>query len=93
MMTLHQAKGLEFAHVFIVGVEEGLLPHSRALYDQHELEEERRLLYVGVTRAEKKLYLTHAQRRFMFGRSTYGQISRFINQKKDEAEPGFIRTF
>lgn len=78
LMTLHQAKGLEFKVVFIVGVEEGILPHSRALYDKQEMEEERRLLYVGVTRARKKLYLTYAQRRFLFGRGAYAQISRFV---------------
>ncbi|OGK24336.1 hypothetical protein A3C24_02235 [Candidatus Roizmanbacteria bacterium RIFCSPHIGHO2_02_FULL_37_24] len=92
MMTLHQAKGLEFPYVFIIGVEEGLLPHSRSLYDLHELEEERRLLYVGITRAEKKLYLTHAQRRFMFGRRMYSQVSRFID-KNDNGEDTYIKTF
>lgn len=83
MMTLHQAKGLEFSFVFIVGVEEGILPHSRSLYDTESLEEERRLFYVGITRAEKKLYITHAQRRFLFGRRSYAQASRFID---DSAE-------
>ncbi len=91
LMTLHQAKGLEFPVVFIIGMEEGILPHSRSLYDQHELEEERRLLYVGITRAEKKLYLTYAQRRFMFGRRTYAQPSRFIESHLDE--DSVVRTF
>ena len=81
MMTLHQAKGLEFPVVFIIGVEEGILPHSRSLYDKYELEEERRLLYVGITRARKKLYITYVQRRFLFGRGGYGQVSRFIAYK------------
>lgn len=81
LMTLHQAKGLEFDYVFIVGLEEGTLPHSRALLDVHELEEERRLFYVGVTRAKKKLYITHAQKRFIYGRSTYAQPSRFVTGK------------
>lgn len=91
LMTLHQAKGLEFPIVFIVGMEEGILPHSRALYDNQELEEERRLLYVGITRAEKKLYLTYAERRFMFGRRMYAQPSRFI-EKHVQAED-YIQTF
>ncbi len=81
LMTLHQAKGLEFDYVFIVGLEEGTLPHSRALLDIHELEEERRLFYVGVTRAKKKLYITHATKRFIYGRSTYLQASRFVTGK------------
>lgn len=88
LMTLHQAKGLEFPVVFIVGMEEGILPHSRALYDNQELEEERRLLYVGITRAKKKLYLTYAQRRFIFGRRMYSQVSRFIESRVgDESYP------
>ena len=91
LMTLHQAKGLEFQVVYIVGVEEGILPHSRALYDKQELEEERRLLYVGVTRARKKLYITYAQRRFLFGRGAYAQISRFVESYAPHA--GGIPTF
>ena len=63
MMTLHSSKGLEFPYVFIIGVEEGLLPHSRSFTDEEELEEERRLCYVGITRAKEKLYLTFAERR------------------------------
>ena len=78
-MTLHQAKGLEFPFVFIVGLEEGILPHSRAVDDLYELEEERRLFYVGITRAREKLYITHARKRFMFGRRNYSQTSRFLN--------------
>ncbi|MDO8497904.1 MAG: UvrD-helicase domain-containing protein [bacterium] len=78
LMTLHQAKGLEFPYVFIVGLEEGLLPHSRSINDMFQLEEERRLFYVGITRAKKKLYITFARRRFIFGRRTDGAKSRFL---------------
>lgn len=80
LMTLHQAKGLEFDHVFIVGVEEGLLPHSRSVSDLFELEEERRLFYVGITRAKIKLYITHAKRRFIFGRRGETVKSRFLGE-------------
>lgn len=78
LMTLHAAKGLEFPIVCIVGMEEGLFPHSRSLMDREELEEERRLCYVGVTRAKEKLYLTYANRRLYFGTRTQNMISRFI---------------
>lgn len=78
LMTLHQAKGLEFPYVFIAGLEEGILPHSKALYDTLDLEEERRLFYVGITRAQKELYITHVSRRFLFGRHAYTIPSRFI---------------
>jgi DNA helicase-2/ATP-dependent DNA helicase PcrA len=78
LMTLHAAKGLEFDIVFIVGMEEGLFPHSRTLMDKEELEEERRLCYVGLTRAKEKLYLTYANRRLFFGTRTQNMISRFI---------------
>ena len=81
LMTLHQAKGLAFPYVFIAGVEEGILPHSRSIDDLYELEEERRLFYVGITRAREKLYITHAQKRFFFGRRTTNQISRFIEEE------------
>ncbi|KXK08619.1 MAG: ATP-dependent DNA helicase PcrA [Microgenomates bacterium OLB22] len=84
LMTLHQAKGLEFDYICIVGLEDGILPHSRALYSTEELEEERRLFYVGVTRARKRLYITHAKRRFLFGRSGYTIKSRFLNDNEDE---------
>lgn len=78
LMTLHQAKGLEFEYVFIIGLEEGILPHARAIHDLLELEEERRLFYVGITRAKQKLYITYARRRFIFGRRNEGMKSRFI---------------
>jgi DNA helicase-2/ATP-dependent DNA helicase PcrA len=78
LMTLHAAKGLEFPVVSIVGMEEGIFPHSRSLMDREELEEERRLCYVGITRAKDKLYLTYANRRLFFGQRTQNMISRFI---------------
>ena len=78
LITLHQAKGLEFPVVFIVGVEEGLLPHRRSLGDPEELEEERRLCYVGVTRAQKRVYLLHTNRRNLFGSSSASNRSRFL---------------
>lgn len=78
MMTMHAAKGLEFKHVFIVGWEEGLFPHSRALLDQSELEEERRLAYVGITRAMQDLFLTYTLNRNIYGTSQSSIISRFI---------------
>lgn len=85
LMTLHQAKGLEFPYVFIVGVEEGILPHSRSVDDVFQLEEERRLFYVGITRAKEKLYITHAKRRFIFGRRNEEIASRFLGEE-DENE-------
>jgi DNA helicase-2/ATP-dependent DNA helicase PcrA len=78
LITLHQAKGLEFPVVFIVGMEEGLLPHRRSLEDPEELEEERRLCYVGVTRAQRRVYLLHTYRRSVFGGSSATQCSRFL---------------
>lgn len=78
LMTLHAAKGLEFPIVFMVGMEEGLFPHSKALMDKEELEEERRLCYVGITRAKKRLFLTHARKRLFFGQRNSNTISRFI---------------
>ncbi len=79
LMTVHAAKGLEFPVVFMVGMEEGIFPHSR-IYEagQAELEEERRLCYVGMTRAKQELYLVHAQARMLFGTRSYGQPSRFL---------------
>ncbi len=80
LMTMHSAKGLEFPNVFIIGLEEGVFPHSRALTDDNELEEERRLAYVGITRAEQQLYLTYARSRTLFGRLTQGAPSRFLKE-------------
>ena len=78
LITLHAAKGLEFPIVFIAGLEEGVFPHSRALDDEHELEEERRLAYVGITRAKKRLYLSHAWRRATWGMGGASIPSRFL---------------
>ncbi len=79
LITLHQAKGLEFPVVFIVGMEDGLLPHFRSFDDPEQMEEERRLCYVGVTRAKQKVYLVRAFRRSLMGRSTVSEPSRFLN--------------
>ncbi len=84
LMTMHSAKGLEFPVVFIVGMEEGVFPHSRAFQDNEELEEERRLAYVGITRAEKQLFLTCAQMRTLFGRTTANPPSRFLDEIPEE---------
>lgn len=78
LMTLHAAKGLEFPVVFIIGMEEGLFPHSRSLWDNLQLEEERRLAYVGITRAKDLLYLTYASRRLYFGEQISNPPSRFL---------------
>lgn len=78
LMTLHSAKGLEFEVVFMVGFEEGILPHSRCLVDESEIEEERRLCYVGITRAKDYLYITYASKRLIFGKSSLNEPSRFL---------------
>ncbi len=78
LMTLHSAKGLEFPLVFIIGMEEKLFPHARSLEDPEQMEEERRLCYVGMTRAREKLFLTNARRRRIFGQDQFNQPSRFI---------------
>ncbi|MET0144323.1 MAG: DNA helicase PcrA [Ilumatobacteraceae bacterium] len=80
LMTLHSAKGLEFPVVFLVGVEEGVFPHSRALTEPDELEEERRLAYVGITRARDRLFVTHAWSRSLFGSTQYNPPSRFLEE-------------
>lgn len=80
LMTLHSAKGLEFPIVFMSGMEEGMFPLSRATQSEEELEEERRLCYVGITRAEKELYLTHTDVRMLYGRHTSNMVSRFIKE-------------
>ncbi|MGI8314615.1 DNA helicase PcrA [Halobacillus mangrovi] len=88
LMTLHSAKGLEFPVVFLIGMEESVFPHSRALMDDEELEEERRLAYVGITRAEKQLFITHAKMRTLYGRTNMNPISRFINEIPEELLEG-----
>ncbi|MRX55181.1 DNA helicase PcrA [Bacillus idriensis] len=84
LMTLHSAKGLEFPVVFLMGVEEGVFPHSRSLMEEAEMEEERRLAYVGITRAEKELYITNAKMRTLFGRTSMNPESRFISEIPSE---------
>ena len=79
-MTLHAAKGLEFPVVFLVGMEEGLFPLSRASMDERELEEERRLAYVGITRAKQKLYLSNAYGWMLYGQRQNNPASRFIEE-------------
>ena len=80
LMTMHSSKGLEFPIVFIIGMEEGLFPHARTLYAPHEMEEERRLCYVGITRAKERLILTHAKYRNIFGTTEVNLPSRFLNE-------------
>lgn len=84
LMTLHSAKGLEFDHVFIIGMEEGLFPHSRSYSDSDQLEEERRLAYVGITRAKKQLFLIHTDSRLFFGSRQHNLISRFAEDIPQE---------
>ena len=84
LMTVHSAKGLEFKNVFIIGLEEGIFPHSRSLFDNEELEEERRLCYVAITRAKEKLWLVCAGRRMLYGNESANPPSRFIKEISDE---------
>jgi DNA helicase-2/ATP-dependent DNA helicase PcrA len=84
LMTMHSAKGLEFPVVFICGMEDGLFPHQRSIADPHGLEEERRLCYVGITRAKKTLYITCAEQRRLHGTDSYSQPSRFIREIPEE---------
>ena len=84
MMTMHSAKGLEFPVVFVVGVEEGIFPGNRAIGDDEEMEEERRLCYVAMTRAKEELYLTCASQRMLFGRTSANRPSRFIGEIPEE---------
>ncbi len=86
LMTMHSAKGLEFPIVFIPGMEEGIFPHSRTLTDEEELEEERRLAYVGITRAEQELFLTCASSRMLYGRTSNNLPSRFLEEIPDEVK-------
>ena len=80
LMTLHAAKGLEFPSVFLIGMEDGVFPHLRSLGEPDELEEERRLAYVGITRARERLYLTHAWSRTLYGATQYNPPSRFLDE-------------
>lgn len=84
LMSLHSAKGLEFPIVFIIGLEEGIFPHNRALFEHTELEEERRLAYVGITRAREKLYLLNAQSRMLYGKLQMNPVSRFIEELPED---------
>ncbi len=80
LMTMHSAKGLEFPVVFLAGMEEGVFPSYRSIGEESEMEEERRLCYVGITRAKEKLFLTLAKSRTLFGNTTYNRQSRFIDE-------------
>jgi DNA helicase-2/ATP-dependent DNA helicase PcrA len=85
LMTVHASKGLEFDAVFISGLEEGLFPHENSMSDQAGLEEERRLMYVAITRARQRLYLSHSQTRMLHGQTRYNLRSRFLEELPDEA--------
>ena len=89
MMTLHSAKGLEFENVFVIGAEEGVFPGMQAIYDMTEMEEERRLAYVGITRAKKNLYLTAAASRMIFGQTNHNRLSRFAEEIPEEYKDFF----
>lgn len=95
LMTLHAAKGLEFPVVYMVGMEETIMPHSRAMYDAGELEEERRLCYVGMTRAREELYLVHAASRLLYGGLQHNPPSRFLSEVSGEEvrSAGFGNSF
>src|SRR5205085_6109001 len=84
LMTLHTAKGLEFPAVFMIGMEDGVFPHVRSLTEPDELEEERRLCYVGITRAQRRLALTNAWSRQLFGSTHYNPPSRFLKEIPEE---------
>ena len=84
LMTIHSAKGLEFDYVFIIGLEEGIFPHNNCMMSSSELEEERRLCYVAITRSKKKLYLVNAKKRVLFGNENYNMPSRFIDEIGEE---------
>lgn len=88
MMTIHSAKGLEFPHVFIVGAEEGLFPGMRAIGDAAEMEEERRLCYVAITRAKQSLAISYAKQRMLYGRTSYNRPSRFLSELPPECVSG-----
>lgn len=84
LMTIHTAKGLEFEYVFVAGLEENIFPHSRSLFDQSELEEERRLAYVAVTRAKRQVFLIHAKERLIYGNLQNNAPSRFLADLPEE---------
>ena len=88
-MTLHSAKGLEFPVVFLVGMEEGIFPGYKSIGEQKELEEERRLCYVGVTRAKENLFLTNSKQRTTFGSTTHNPPSRFLQEIPKELLDGY----
>ena len=85
LMTVHSAKGLEFDCVFITGMEEGLFPHENSMSDREGLEEERRLMYVAITRARKRLYLSHSQTRMLHGQTRFNLKSRFFDELPEDA--------
>ncbi|MBQ9925821.1 MAG: ATP-binding domain-containing protein, partial [Clostridia bacterium] len=87
MMTMHSAKGLEFDTVFICGAEEGIFPSYRSMDSEEELEEERRICYVAMTRAKKKLFITSAKRRLLYGQTSFGKLSRFV----EEIDPQYLQ--
>jgi DNA helicase-2/ATP-dependent DNA helicase PcrA len=93
LMTLHAAKGLEFPIVFMTGMEETIFPHSRALYDQTEMEEERRLCYVGMTRAKEELFMLHASTRLLYGGSQHNPPSRFLSDFNAKASNDYSMSF
>ncbi|PTX48893.1 DNA helicase-2/ATP-dependent DNA helicase PcrA [Melghirimyces profundicolus] len=92
LMTLHSAKGLEFPQVFLTGLEDGIFPHNRTLDDPEELEEERRLAYVGITRAQKKLYLTRARTRMLFGQTQANPPSTFLREIPEQLVEPVMKT-
>ena len=93
LMTVHSAKGLEFDYVFLTGMEEGIFPHNNSLMDQEQIEEERRLCYVAITRAKKNLWITNVRKRTIFGMDSYNPTSRFINEIRSELlETNFAKT-
>ena len=93
LMTLHSAKGLEFETVFLVGMEEGIFPGFKSIGEPQELEEERRLFYVGITRAKRFLFLTCAKRRTIFGSTSYNPISRFVKEIPADLLEGYEEAF